>query len=98
MDEDQQGVRVLEESGVKNYRRPQNIPDDSIKQISYLSSLDCTLDVVPIKPRMENHAAAVCGACGARSLHNLYIGYSFVERLCEICGSGNETSRRGGLV
>ncbi len=98
MDEGQQSVRVLDESGVGNSSRGLNIPDDSIKQISYLSNLDCTLDVVSIKPHMANHAAAVCVACGARSLHNLYIGYSFVERLCEICGSGNETSRKGGTA
>ncbi|MDA1129681.1 MAG: hypothetical protein O2913_13455, partial [Chloroflexi bacterium] len=68
-----------------------NISGNTIQQIGYLGDIECAVETILNKHCTEKYPGVVCLACGARSLHALYIGYSFVERLCEICGSGNET-------
>ena len=93
MNETSNGVQVLETSGVGNNWHGQNYSNGSTQQTSYLSEINCAINVVSDKPCMESYAGVICEACGARSLHALYIGYGFVERICEICGARNETTQ-----
>lgn len=63
----------------------------STKQISYLTDMNSAIYGVPDKACQENYAGAICEPCGSKSLHALYLGYSFVEWVCDICGARNET-------
>lgn len=92
-DETRNGVQVLETSGVEDNWSGQNYSNGSIKQISYLGKINCAIDADSNKPCPENYAGVICESCGAKSLHALYIGYGFVERICEVCGARNETSQ-----
>ncbi|NQW22281.1 MAG: hypothetical protein HQ475_02415 [SAR202 cluster bacterium] len=38
----------------------------------------------------QGYSEAECACCGANSLHALRIGYSFVEWVCDICGTSIE--------
>lgn len=38
----------------------------------------------------QDYSEAECACCGANSLHALRIGHSFVEWICDICGTSIE--------
>ncbi len=66
--------------------------NSSTKQMSYLIDMNSAIYAGPDKACQESYARAICEPCGSKSLHALYIGYSFVEWICDICGARNETS------
>ncbi len=92
-DKSSDGVRVLDGPGNEDNWHGRNHPDGSTEQISYFDDKFFAIDAVSDKPYVANYARVVCKACGAKSLHTLYTGYNFVERICEICGAINEKSQ-----
>ena len=88
------GVRSLEKSHSEHTGLNQNDSTGSMKQRGkqrgkqqgYLGDTGSPIRGIIDRERQENGPGADCGICGARSLHALSIGYSFIEWICDICG------------
>ena len=86
------GVRGLEMPDPKENWLDRNYSNGSMKQMSHLPDINGAIPGMPAGACLENYAGANCESCGAKSLHALYLGYSFVEWICDICGARTETS------
>ena len=80
------GERSLEASDPEDTWLDRNHPNGSMKQISYLKDTSSSFRRTSERECQANYSEADCDSCGAKSLHALNFGHSFIEWICDICG------------
>ena len=86
------GVRSLEGPHPKDSRLDRNHSNGSMKQTSHITDMNSASHGISEGASLKNNGGQKCEFCGAQSLHALYLGYSFVEWICDICGARTDMS------
>ena len=86
------GVRSLERPHPRDSRLDRNNSNGLVKRINHLTDMNSPSHGISEGASLINYGGEKCEFCGSQSLHALYLGYSFVEWICDICGARTDMS------